>query len=163
MIKWCSWVSILANSCACLLDISQAHCPEIDTSKWPFGFALMTEQVWDTFMLWKVSSMVLSFIPDDVSITAWEIWELLANLYKRSNISLQFAIRTQITSLKITGAADAEKYITVHTAANEHLASMGARFSDANAIYALLEALLSNWCRGHSESGRNPVSEKLLT
>ena len=51
MIKWCSWVSVSATSCAHLFDISQAHRPEIDASEWPFGFALMTEQVWDTFTL----------------------------------------------------------------------------------------------------------------
>lgn len=45
-----------------------------------------------SIVLHMVSIMVLSLIPDDVSITAREIWELLENLYDHNDISLQFTI-----------------------------------------------------------------------
>ena len=96
-----------------------------------------------SIILCKVSSITLSIIPNDISITVWEIWTLLANLYDRNDISLQFTIQNQIATLKMHGAADAEKYMAAHTAANECLAQMGVRLSDGNAIYALLRGLLS--------------------
>ena len=106
---------------------------------WPVfpGAATQTEkaeiQAWikddglaKSIVLQKVSTTVLSFIPDDVLITAHTIWELLASLYERNDISLQFTIKTQIANLKMKGAADTEKFIAAHTARNERLARMGA-------------------------------------
>lgn len=50
------------------------------------------------------------------------------------------------------GAADAEKYVASHVQANDKLARMGARPSDADAIYALL--------RGLPKTGLWPVVRK---
>lgn len=75
-----------------------------------------------SIILYKVSSMVLSLIPNDVSITTHEVWELLAGLYKWSDISLQFTICSQIADLRMKGAADVEKYIAAYMAANKCLA-----------------------------------------
>jgi hypothetical protein len=94
-----------------------------------------------SIILRKVNSTILSLVPDDVSITACEVWELLASHYDRSDISLQFTIRTQISNLRMKGAADVEKYVAAHMSSNERLAWMGARPSEADAVYALLHGL----------------------
>ncbi|KIK74071.1 hypothetical protein PAXRUDRAFT_20242 [Paxillus rubicundulus Ve08.2h10] len=56
---------------------------------------------------------------NSISITACEVWEILASHFNHSNISLQFSSKTQISNLKIIKATDTEKYITAHTLANK--------------------------------------------
>ena len=97
-----------------------------------------------SIILRKVSSTVLSIVPDNVFITAWEVWAFLANLYDQSNISLQFTIQSQIMSLKMQSATNAEKYVAAHTAANERLACMSVRPPEGDAIYVLLQGLPSS-------------------
>lgn len=94
-----------------------------------------------SIILRKINSSVLTLIPDDVSITAREVWNTLAELYDRSDVSLQFSLRAQISTYQMKGANDAEKYVALHTHANDRLARMGARPSDSDAIYALLRGL----------------------
>ncbi|KIK81122.1 hypothetical protein PAXRUDRAFT_15411 [Paxillus rubicundulus Ve08.2h10] len=94
-----------------------------------------------SIILHKVNSTVLALIPDSVSITAQEVWEILVSHFNCSDISLQFGIKTQILNLKMIGARDAEKYVAAHTLANERLAHMGAKPSDTDCIYALLQGL----------------------
>ena len=72
-----------------------------------------------SIILQKINSTVMSLIPDDISITARQVWQTLSNLYEQNDISLQFSIRNQISTLRMKGASDAEKYIAAHTAANE--------------------------------------------
>ncbi|KIJ07130.1 hypothetical protein PAXINDRAFT_158525 [Paxillus involutus ATCC 200175] len=79
-----------------------------------------------SIILRKVNSTVLALIPDSISITTHEVWEIL------------FSIKTQISNLKMIGAADTEKYVAVHTLANERLARMGVKPSDKDCIYVLL-------------------------
>lgn len=69
---------------------------------------------------------------------------MLGSLYDRNNITLQFSIQSQIISLKMKGVPDVEKYIAVHTTANERLACMGVWLSQVDAIYALLWGLPSS-------------------
>lgn len=97
-----------------------------------------------SIILHKINSTVMSLIPDDVTITVRQVWQTLLSLYKWNDISLQYSIRNQITSLRMKGAPDAEKYVVAHTAANERLARMRAHPSDSNAIYALLHSLPSS-------------------
>ncbi|KIK15338.1 hypothetical protein PISMIDRAFT_115344 [Pisolithus microcarpus 441] len=92
-------------------------------------------------VLRKINSSVLTLIPDDVSITAREVWTTLAELYDRSDVSLQFSLCTHISTLQMKDAADAERYVASHVHANDRLARMGARPSDEDAIYALLRGL----------------------
>lgn len=94
-----------------------------------------------SIVLRKINSSVLTLIPDDVSITAREVWNTLAELYDRSDVSLQFSLRAQISTFQMKGASDAEKYVALHTHANDRLARMGARPSEADTIYALLRGL----------------------
>ncbi|KIK97876.1 hypothetical protein PAXRUDRAFT_807490 [Paxillus rubicundulus Ve08.2h10] len=77
-----------------------------------------------SIILCKVSSTVLALIPDSVSITTHEVWEILTSHFDCSDISLQFSIKTQILNLKMIGTADAEKYVAAHMLANERLACM---------------------------------------
>ena len=86
----------------------------------------------------------MSLIPDNISITACQVWQTLLNLYERNDISLQFSIRNQISTLCMKGASDAEKYVAAHTVANERLARMGVCPADSDAVYALLRGLLSS-------------------
>ncbi|KIK22307.1 hypothetical protein PISMIDRAFT_83192, partial [Pisolithus microcarpus 441] len=94
-----------------------------------------------SIILRKINSSVLTLIPDNVSITAREVWNTLAELYDRSDVSLQFSLRAQISTFQMKGASDAEKYVVLHTHANDRLARMGARPSEADTIYALLRGL----------------------
>lgn len=94
-----------------------------------------------SIILRKINSSVLTLIPDNVSITAREVWNTLAELYDRSDVSLQFSLRAQISTFQMKGASDAEKYVALHTHANDRLARMGARPSEADTIYALLRGL----------------------
>lgn len=73
-------------------------------------------------------------------------------LYDRSDVSLQFSLRAQISTFQMKGATEAEKYVALHTHANDRLARMGARPSEADTIYALL--------RGLPRSGIWPVIQK---
>ncbi|KAI6018528.1 hypothetical protein PISMIDRAFT_96821 [Pisolithus microcarpus 441] len=91
-----------------------------------------------SIVLRKINSSVLTLIPDDVSITAQEVWNTLAELYNQSNISLQFSLCTLILTFQMKGATEAEKYVALHTHANNRLACMGVRLSEADTIYALL-------------------------
>ena len=102
----------------------------------------------------KISSTVLTLIPDNISITAREIWTILANHYDRADVSLQFSIKARIASFQMKGASDAEKYIAAHTHANEKLARMGAKPTETEAIYALL--------RGLPKSGLWPMIRKTI-
>lgn len=94
-----------------------------------------------SIILRKINSSVLTLIPDDVAITAREVWNTLSELYDRSDVSLQFSLRAHIATLEMKGAGDAEKYVASHTHANDRLARMGARPSEADTIYALLRGL----------------------
>lgn len=105
-----------------------------------------------SIILRKINSSVLTLIPDDVSITAREVWNTLAEVYDRTDVSLQFSLHAQISALQMKGAMDAEKYVASHVHANDRLARMGAKPSDADAIYALL--------RGLPRSGIWPVVRK---
>ncbi|KIK15737.1 hypothetical protein PISMIDRAFT_38111, partial [Pisolithus microcarpus 441] len=125
---------------------STCPCPLIPTAPTPAEQeALRTwfkdDGIAKSVILRKINSSVLTLIPDDVSITAREVWNTLADLYDRSDVSLQFSLRTQISTYQMKGAADAEKYVALHTHANDRLARMGARPSEADTIYALLRGL----------------------
>ncbi|KIK17425.1 hypothetical protein PISMIDRAFT_15110 [Pisolithus microcarpus 441] len=97
---------------------------------------------------------IKAWFKDDglANITAREVWNTLAELYDRSDVSLQFSLCTHISTLQMKGAADAEKYVASHVQANDKLARMGARPSDADAIYVLL--------RGLPKTGLWPVVRK---
>ncbi|KAF8844785.1 hypothetical protein BDN67DRAFT_894471, partial [Paxillus ammoniavirescens] len=105
-----------------------------------------------SIILRKVNSTVMTLVPDKISITAREVWNILANHFDRTDISLQFAVRKQITTLQMGSADDAEKYVAAHTHANERLARMGAKSSEADTIYALI--------RGLPRSGMWPIIRK---
>ncbi|KIK15152.1 hypothetical protein PISMIDRAFT_74583, partial [Pisolithus microcarpus 441] len=74
-----------------------------------------------SIVLRKINSSILTLIPNDVSITARE-----------------FSLHAQISTFQMKGASDAEKYVALHAHANDRLARMGARPSEADTIYALL-------------------------
>ncbi|KAF8545651.1 hypothetical protein OG21DRAFT_1428915, partial [Imleria badia] len=94
-----------------------------------------------SIVLRKINSTVMSLIPDDITITARQVWQTLSSLYEQNDISLQYSIRNQIRGLCMKGAPNTEKYVAAHTAANERLARMGAHPSNSDAIYALLRGL----------------------
>ena len=51
-------------------------CEKEEMQKW-----ITDDGLAESIILRKVSFTVLSIIPDDVSITTWEVWAVLANLY----------------------------------------------------------------------------------
>ncbi|KIK24713.1 hypothetical protein PISMIDRAFT_98161 [Pisolithus microcarpus 441] len=99
------------------------------------------DSVAKSIILRKINSSVLTLIPDNISITAQEVWNMLTKLYDRSNVSLQFSLCAQISTFQMKGAADAKKYVVLHTHANDRLACMGAKPLEADMIYALLQGL----------------------
>ncbi|KIK10811.1 hypothetical protein PISMIDRAFT_68034, partial [Pisolithus microcarpus 441] len=126
-----------ASTCPCPLILTAPTVAEQEALRTWFK----DDGVAKSVILRKINSSVLTLIPDDVSITAREVWNTLAELYDRSDVSLQFSLHTQISTFQMKGAADAEKYVALHTHANDRLARMGARPSEADTIYALLRGL----------------------
>ncbi|KAI6015532.1 hypothetical protein BKA83DRAFT_120572 [Pisolithus microcarpus] len=117
----------------------------------PLILTALTTTEWEAMRMWfkddglvklivlrKINLSVLMLIPDNITITAREVWNTLTEVYDQANVSLQFSLSKRISTLQMKGATDAEKYVASHVHANDRLAHMGAKLSDADAINALL-------------------------
>ena len=85
-----------------------------------------------------LSPLVSSNIPSHCDNSMRQTWRHLKTSYERIDTVAQFALRSQLSSLRLRDVSNTERYLGEFNRACEQLTAARVAYSDANAVYQLL-------------------------
>lgn len=86
----------------------------------------------------RLSSLVTANLPMKCDDSARETWRCLHDSHGKVDVTAQFALRSHMTSLKLTGLSDVDRYLGEINTGRVKFMAMGINYTDAEAIYQTL-------------------------
>jgi hypothetical protein len=86
----------------------------------------------------RLSPLISASIPTSCDDSARDTWNHLKSAYGKTDINVQFALRSQLLSLRMWDSSDTDRYVSEFNIARERLVATGATYSDEEAVHQIM-------------------------
>ena len=89
----------------------------------------------------RITPVILSLLPQGVTVTARNVWESLASLYSQRDIMSQFELQDRLANAKLKDHQDLDQYIGEFKTGRLHFIEMGIPYSEYDMVHSIIRGL----------------------